>query len=414
MVKSKRAILLLLLHVGIIIVDGFLTTAPPKIFRPIPTTPSRTSYYDDDSILTIKASSSSLSTTATSLFAKPVLVGGSKATASSVLRGKLWVFVSKFIISPAQAVEIGQNLVQYLIKDWGDLLTIGVLIKGSLPFGRWIYGKKNRKMQWSEEQMTSKFDKSKTKYVTKLGFEIGELLGIIYATEVGLLIMKELGFQFVKKYPLNQWIAGIVFSVWGAQNLSAIKTFVLTKGGRKDLAKHNATRLLNRLLDVFIYFGTLVSILDFLSVEIGFALRSFFGLSSVASLVFSLASKELVGEFLASLAIQGTNMYQEGDIILLSDETVGVVQKLGWLNTMVRRGDELVVRIPNSELAGMRLANVSRSRMSQVTQTLAIRYEDLHKLPQLAADIKEEIRQSCPTLIDDGFRPFRVSIHVPI
>jgi small-conductance mechanosensitive channel len=237
---------------------------------------------------------------------------------------------------------------------------------------------------------------------------VGTLFGLVYAVEIGLLLLDLLGYEFVRLHPVHQWTAGIVASLWGARNLSEIKTYVLTRANRKDLSQHSGTRLINRFFDILIYCCTVLLILDFLSVQTGFALQSLFGLSGVGTLVFSLASKDLVSQFLASLAIQGTNMYVEGDGILLADGTMGTVNKLGWLNTHIRRADELVVRIPNTQISGTRVANISRTRLSAVTQTLAISYDGLDKLPRLIADIKKEIRLSCPTLIDDGLRPFRV------
>ena len=294
------------------------------------------------------------------------------------------------------------------MDDVWDVVLIVILLKAPIPLAKFLYRKRHATKEWSDA-MVNKFPVSKTRRVAKLILEIGELLGIIWATEIGILLLKELGFQFVHLYPINHWMAGIVFSLWGAQNASAAKYFLLSRGNKIDLSKSGGPRLLNRFFDILIYAGTVLAILDFLSVETGLALRSLLGLSSIGTLVFSLASKELVAEFLASLAIQGTNMYQEGDEILLQDGTQGIVQKLGWLNTHVRRGDELVVRIPNSQISGTRTANVSRVRLSQVQQTLAIRYEDLNKLPQLVKSIKEEIRLACgSTLIDDGFRSFRV------
>ena len=331
-----------------------------------------------------------------------------KGGSNSILRGKLGVFVSKFLISPRRALEVGKSIGLHILQDWGDLALISMFIAAPFPLAKWVYRK--RHPSYEAEQLERHFLKSKTRRLARVATEVGQLLGLIYAVEVGILLLKELGFQFVKIYPINQWTAGIVFSLWGAQNISAIKYWIISRGNRRDIQNMGGVpRLLNRFFDVLIYAGTVLAILDFLSVETGFALKSVFGLGSVGTLVFSLASKELVAEFLASLAIQGTNMYQEGDEILLADGTQGIVQRMGWLNTHIRRGDELIVRIPNSQLSGMRLANVSRVRLSQVKQTLAIRYEDIKKLPKLCEDIKAEIRASCPTLIEDeGFRPFRV------
>jgi small-conductance mechanosensitive channel len=396
-------------------VHGFVTpsiTVPLSATRSLSKLPTTTTAPFSSTTQSILSSltSTSTSTSLSAVAKKAAAVAASRRTpGSSVLRGKLSAVVGKFLISPQRAAQVFLAIGQHVIDDVGDLALILMLLKAPFPLAKYIYRKRHATKEWSDDMLAKQFAASKTRRVARLILEIGELLGIIWATEVGILLLKELGFQFVRLYPINQWMAGIVFSLWGARNASAAKYFLLSRGNKIDLSKSGGPRLLNRFFDVLIYAGTALAILDFLSVETGLALRSLFGLSSIGTLVFSLASKELVAEFLASLAIQGTNMYQEGDDILLQDGTQGTVQKLGWLNTHVRRGDELVVRIPNSQISGTRTANVSRVRLSQVKQTLAIRYEDLNKLPQLALDIKEEIRLACgPTLIDDGFRSFRV------
>ena len=45
--------------------------------------------------------------------------------------------------------------------------------------------------------------------------------------------------------------------------------------------------------------------------------------------------------------------FQEGDIVIIGDGTVtGLVQKMGWLNTHVRLGNDNIVRVPNTQIAG--------------------------------------------------------------
>jgi small-conductance mechanosensitive channel len=55
------------------------------------------------------------------------------------------------------------------------------------------------------------------------------------------------------------------------------------------------------------------------------------------------------------------------------------------------------------------MSNLSRLKKSQVKQTLWFNYDVIDKLPALIKDIKSEIIDSCPNLIKDGSRPFRVS-----
>jgi len=72
-------------------------------------------------------------------------------------------------------------------------------------------------------------------------------------------------------------------------------------------------------------------------------------------------------------------------------------------------GDEIIVKIPNSEISKQRVSNLTRLRQSQVKTTLFFAYDDLDKLQAVIANIKSEIGDSCNNLITDGSRPFRVT-----
>ena len=63
---------------------------------------------------------------------------------------------------------------------------------------------------------------------------------------------------------------------------------------------------------------------------------------------------------------------------------------------------------PNNILSGQKISNLSRVVYSQVKQTLRFHYDDAEEIPALLDSIKEEIRKSCPRLITDNTRPFRV------
>lgn len=78
------------------------------------------------------------------------------------------------------------------------------------------------------------------------------------------------------------------------------------------------------------------------------------------------------------------------------------------METTIRGPDEIMVTVPNADLAGERVSNLSRIQQSQVKQTLRFEYKDADKLPLLVENIKQEIKSACPQLISDGSRPFRV------
>lgn len=83
------------------------------------------------------------------------------------------------------------------------------------------------------------------------------------------------------------------------------------------------------------------------------------------------------------------------------------VIKLGWMETELRQGDNIMVSVPNSILSGQKIENLSRQRQCQVKQTLRFNYRDADKIPDVLDSIKSEIKQACPRLITDGTRPFR-------
>ena len=331
------------------------------------------------------------------------------AAGKHILKGKVSAFVAKFLIAPHQWWIILRTVGKHLLQDWGDMVLIGLAWKGMLPLARWVYQKRNGWEYDTPDKLWKAFDQSRTRHVATFIAEIGALSAILYTVDVGLLFLQLLKFDFVTKYPIETILAGSIFSIYGARRLSLLKKHILEK---RLAAKEGSTQWINRFIDWIIYTATALAVLDFLSIETGFALKSLFGLSGIGTLVFTLASQSLVSEFLSSLAIQSTNLYQPGDKIWLDDGTVGHVQNMGWLNTMVRRSDELVVRIPNTQIAGRQIANISRTRLSSVKQTLAVRYQDMDKLTQLCDDIRREIQitamQRRLPLILDGSRPFRV------
>eukprot|EP00986_Skeletonema_menzelii_P005478 scaffold2011_cov142-Skeletonema_menzelii.AAC.1 len=107
---------------------------------------------------------------------------------------------------------------------------------------------------------------------------------------------------------------------------------------------------------------------------------------------------------MAGLSLHLSEKIFEEDQVKFSDGTSGKITKMGWFETMIQNSDDVVVAIPNSQLTGQRVYNLSRTPHSQVQQTLRIRYEDASKIPLLLETIKEEIRNDCDKLIPGRLR----------
>ncbi len=70
--------------------------------------------------------------------------------------------------------------------------------------------------------------------------------------------------------------------------------------------------------------------------------------------------------------------------------------------------DELITKIPNTQLSNIRISNRSRMKFSQVKQQLHFKHEDMGRIPDLCAEIRKEIAASCPKVVTDGSRTFHV------
>ena len=320
----------------------------------------------------------------------------------ALLMGKLSQLVSGIPFTTQVLIDAIVTVIGNICRHWEDIALIGLVIFVPTIIARIIY-----RYRHQHEFSAEKFQTSSAHWRANIVSEFGKVLAWIYFVDICLLLMEQLKFDVDSRTGL--WIVCIILFAWGARVISFVKRcYIIGRvSNHKDPVQVNAAKVANRFLDVIIYGATILTILDFLSIETGFAIKSIFGLSSFGTLAFSLASRDLMAEFLASLAIQANNMFRTGDFIWLGDGMMGTVQQMGWLNTMIRKGDEKVVRIPNTQIARAKMANVTRTTQSQVKQTLYISYDDWKKMPQLAKDVKEELKASCPKIISNGSRPFR-------
>ena len=288
----------------------------------------------------------SISSTSTQLYAKKAVA---KVAGKTVLLGKMSAAISKFAVSPKRYLEIFGLLGRQMAADWADISLIVLACLTSKPLMLQIF-------QWrskGSDDVQGQYRISRSRQVAQFLHELGILFAIMYFVDLACIFLSELKFEFIQNSPVDLWSSTVLVTIWGARNISQFKKYAIRNAIQKNPVKRKApAELADRFLDILIYGTTILSLLDFLSVQTGLALKSLFGLSSVGTLVFSLGSQNLVSECLASLAIQGTNMYCEGEKILLADGTRGNVVSIGWLHTHIRRSDELVVRIPNTKIAG--------------------------------------------------------------
>ena len=344
----------------------------------------------------------SLAAAAQSSVPAAVAAANNGGTARLAIAGKIAPFLSKLTINAKKTTQISMALQKQ--TNIADLIAIAVVGWFSEPIVRFIYE------TFIEKWRKKDFDKTNLFYTWKLGSEVARIAAIVYAVDILDITLSTLGINFAIKCNLGDFAASILYTAWVGRKLSIGKKKYVLHEIKKQNGGNKRGRffLYNRIFDIIITIGTIFSIADQLRISTSNAFSRVFALGSIGTVILSLATKSVAEQFVGGLALSTTDKFFENDVILLGDNTSGKVTRVGWMSTDIRRGDETVIRIPNSQIANQRVTNLSRTNLSQVKQTLRFKYDDIDKIPRLVNDIKEEVKHDCPKLITDGSRPCRV------
>lgn len=201
-------------------------------------------------------------------------------------------------------------------------------------------------------------------------------------------------------------ISTMASAVWGGLALSTAKrTYLLRRSSGTSLGR---AQIYDRLLDFLLALATAYVVLGQLRLgeEVGGALEKIFAASGFGALLFSLASKDLAEQIVAGLTIRAWDAFEVGEDVELGDGTAGTIIKIGLVETELMGGDDTIMLIPNAQIVKERVSNLSRTTRSQVKQVLRFSYDDISSIPGVLANVREEIRSSCPRLVTDGSVPF--------
>eukprot|EP00536_Pseudo-nitzschia_multiseries_P006887 jgi/Psemu1/318996/estExt_fgenesh1_pm.C_1530001 len=227
------------------------------------------------------------------------------------------------------------------------------------------------------------------------------------------IVLVGLGLRIPKSESIKTVFAVGLYLLWGFRRISILKFYLLKKiMVHTDIINNPARlRVINRLTDCGLVVFGFFAFYEVLDVEMGYSAKSILAMFSVGSAVITLATRGIIENLLNGILLSASNRIYEGDFVALHNHADANarknVEKLGWLETSLRGSDNILYTIPNTELLGSQISNLSRIKTCQVHQTLKLPYSAINKLPQLTKDIKWQIRMACPSIITDGSRPFR-------
>jgi small-conductance mechanosensitive channel len=334
--------------------------------------------------------------------------------------------ISHFFLSKADVAQLWKTLTTSV--HWEDLVLLAVIAWGSVPTVQKMplirlprikppapvgeqQGRDKERIEEEEEakETTTGHHHWVVLLIADHVQQMAKIALAVYLVDAFKLTCIALGFEWVRRGNAPHAFAQSAYAVWIANRLAKLKKHLSRQYVNRHPDTFGRIKIVNRLADALIYAGTALIVLNILQVQMGVASAGFLALGSVGSLTIGLATQGIIKEILTGLMLASSDRIYEGDEVHFGNGVSGKVVKLGWMETVLRGSDEITVSIPNTDLVNQQVSNHSRVRYSQVKQVIRLQGtpENVEKIPDVLVAIKEEIRKSCPKLIDDGTRPFR-------
>ncbi len=137
---------------------------------------------------------------------------------------------------------------------------------------------------------------------------------------------------------------------------------------------------------------------------------------TVLALLITFVAQTSISNFLSGYFLLLDRSFREGDVVEIKD-IVGIVLEIGFLSVKLRTFDNIMVRIPNTEVLNSVVKNLSVHRIRRIETTVGISYrsDPESAIAALKAAIAGEplfLANPAPVVIARGFGDHAVQIRV--
>lgn len=232
----------------------------------------------------------------------------------------------------------------------------------------------------------------------KIVCQVGRLSLFVYFGEVFIVFLSGLGVDGLQEAP--RLLASAVYTLWAAKTVAQFVTTIVKRTCTQQCSQRT---LMIRVISLVIYGIMALLFLDANDFDVGMAMTSILTLGGVSSMVVGYALKDPMTEIVLGTNLLLNDKFRVGDVVRLptsvGDSVNGKVKSVEWTDVVLEGNDGSIVRLPHSQLAKMRIVNMSRMEESSVSQKLTVANKGQVKIERLLGDISHEIRNSCPKLI---------------
>jgi len=213
-------------------------------------------------------------------------------------------------------------------------------------------------------------------YLAVLSLELPEKIGLVEVADLlhGIYI---LAFSFILLYFIFKIIDVVAFFLYRE-----------AKKSKSTLDDQLVPLVVKSLRILVVTIGILFILQNF-----GYNVTSLLAGLGLGGLAFALAAQNTVSNFFGSVTIFSDKPFQLGDWIQIGD-VEGIVEDVGFRTTRVRRFDQALVTVPNSQFINTGIINYSAMKKRRINFYLGITYgTSVSKVKEVVAGIKKIIEE---------------------
>lgn len=126
---------------------------------------------------------------------------------------------------------------------------------------------------------------------------------------------------------------------------------------------------------------------------LGYSISGVLAFGGIGGIAVGFAARDLLANFFGGLMIYMDRPFDVGDWIRSPDQEIeGTVEKIGWRLTTIRTFEKRPLYVPNAIFANISVENPSRMSNRRIKETIGIRYDDVTKMKDIIADVKQMLQ----------------------
>ncbi|MBQ8168140.1 mechanosensitive ion channel family protein [bacterium] len=144
--------------------------------------------------------------------------------------------------------------------------------------------------------------------------------------------------------------------------------------------------VLDKIIKFLILFFIVASFLQ----SNGYSITSLIAGFGITGVAIGFAAQQTVADFFGTLAIIADKMYKIGDYIQIGS-VEGTVEDINMLSTKIRTLDDFLVTVPNNNISGSTIVNISKAKKRRINEVFGVTYDTNNEKLQEAIQIIKEV-----------------------